>query len=411
MTAKLKPAQTASSFVEELNENIRARQYYPSKSLIAPFNLGSNISNISKNKNATRVILTNTLTFSTMNQHQQQHQQAFTAGQQQTTGLQQAAFPNLPMQISSTSSLNSTNASSISSYGVSPTPVAMPNASFPAPMAAHQVAAAPTGAAGFMATAASQLQPQQALSAGLAQHQQHQHQHQHQAVVQQVVPITYMAQRQQQPTNTLLSLNNSIYTTASGLTAAGNSALGPLLQPTSLALAASGALGGGSVPEFLYQLTKMLTDPNRDIIEWSTYSGNGRIEVHHPARLEKEVLGRYFRHSKYSSFQRQLNYFGFRKIAGKGKMSPCSYVNEAATTDIRSLLLMKRKNSKEKERELQLEREKREREAGAVASGGGVASGGVGVLARGPIRAMTSSLRRCSPCLLHPLQLFSSNQQ
>lgn len=93
----------------------------------------------------------------------------------------------------------------------------------------------------------------------------------------------------------------------------------------------------------------MLTDPNNEIIEWSTYSGNGRIEVHNPSRLESEVLSRYFRHSKYSSFQRQLNYFGFRKIAGKGKMSPCSYVNDAATLDIRSLLLMKRKGS-EKEK-------------------------------------------------------------
>lgn len=31
---------------------------------------------------------------------------------------------------------------------------------------------------------------------------------------------------------------------------------------------------GGAVPEFLYQLTKMLTDNNREVIEWS----NGTIE-------------------------------------------------------------------------------------------------------------------------------------
>lgn len=92
-----------------------------------------------------------------------------------------------------------------------------------------------------------------------------------------------------------------------------------------------------SVPEFLYQLTKMLTDDHRDIIEWS----NGKIEVHNPTKLEKEVLNQYFRHSKYASFQRQLNYFGFRKLAGKGKMAPCSYVNENATSDLRSLLRMK----------------------------------------------------------------------
>ena len=95
------------------------------------------------------------------------------------------------------------------------------------------------------------------------------------------------------------------------------------------------------VADFLYQLTKMLTDDNDEIIEW----GDSRIKVHYPHRLENEVLHKYFRHSKFASFQRQLNYFGFRKIAGKGKMSPCSYVNEAATEDIRSLLLIKRKTN------------------------------------------------------------------
>jgi hypothetical protein len=95
------------------------------------------------------------------------------------------------------------------------------------------------------------------------------------------------------------------------------------------------------VAEFLYQLTKMLTDDNSEIIEWV----DGRIKVHHPERLEGDVLHKYFRHSKFASFQRQLNYFGFRKIAGKGKMSPCSYVNESATSDIRSLLLIKRKTN------------------------------------------------------------------
>lgn len=98
-----------------------------------------------------------------------------------------------------------------------------------------------------------------------------------------------------------------------------------------------------TVPEFLYQLTKMLTDNNRDIIEWS----NGKIEVHSPHKLETNVLNRYFRHSKFASFQRQLNYFGFRKLAGKGKMAPCSYVNDATTDELGSLLLIKRKQGNE----------------------------------------------------------------
>jgi hypothetical protein len=95
------------------------------------------------------------------------------------------------------------------------------------------------------------------------------------------------------------------------------------------------------VAEFLFQLTKMLTDDNSRYIEWR----NASIFVHDPPGLEKDILPKYFRHSNYSSFQRQMNYFGFRKIAGKGKMAPCSYVNEAAKEDISSLLFIKRKKT------------------------------------------------------------------
>mmetsp|Transcript_6272 Transcript_6272/g.8160 ORF Transcript_6272/g.8160 Transcript_6272/m.8160 type:complete len:495 (-) Transcript_6272:119-1603(-) len=110
---------------------------------------------------------------------------------------------------------------------------------------------------------------------------------------------------------------------------------------------------GSQAPEFLYQLTKMLTDNNRETIEWN----HGKIEVHSPHRLEAKVLHKYFRHSKFASFQRQLNYFGFRKQAGKGKMAPCSYVNEnLPSTDLNCLLHIKRKTSiptsaKEKDRQ------------------------------------------------------------
>mmetsp|Transcript_21440 Transcript_21440/g.39367 ORF Transcript_21440/g.39367 Transcript_21440/m.39367 type:complete len:191 (+) Transcript_21440:725-1297(+) len=104
------------------------------------------------------------------------------------------------------------------------------------------------------------------------------------------------------------------------------------------------------IPVFLHELTKMLTDGNRDIIKWCA---NG-IAVYHPDRLEKEVLGRYFNSSKYSSFQKQMNNYNFRKIAGERKMSPCSFVHDNLTTDIGSLLSIKRKtfnrkNSQEKD--------------------------------------------------------------
>jgi hypothetical protein len=43
----------------------------------------------------------------------------------------------------------------------------------------------------------------------------------------------------------------------------------PTRASAAVALAGTGTAGGNSIPEFLYQLTKMLTDDNREIIEWS----------------------------------------------------------------------------------------------------------------------------------------------
>ena len=45
--------------------------------------------------------------------------------------------------------------------------------------------------------------------------------------------------------------------------------------------------------------------------------------MNNPPQLAAEILPKYFRHSRFSSFQRQLNNFGFKKIEGKGKLTPC----------------------------------------------------------------------------------------
>ena len=143
------------------------------------------------------------------------------------------------------------------------------------------------------------------------------------------------------------------------------------------------------VAEFLFHLTRMLTEPShRSLIEWEMESikegRGGRIRVHDPHRLESEILSRYFRHSKYSSFQRQLNYFGFRKIVmgpGKGRMSPCLYINNETTDDLSSLLLIKRKISNKSIRDsedskgtedLKSNKKRKTEEAGHKKSGGNV---------------------------------------
>ena len=94
---------------------------------------------------------------------------------------------------------------------------------------------------------------------------------------------------------------------------------------------------------FLYRLTKMLSNnmEDSDVIEWS----NGRIHVHDPTNLESKVLKQYFPsiHSTYASFHRQLTSFGFsRKKSRIGEMAPCSYVNENVTSDVKSLLTLKK---------------------------------------------------------------------
>ena len=90
--------------------------------------------------------------------------------------------------------------------------------------------------------------------------------------------------------------------------------------------------------EFLFQLMKMLQDENNKYIEWE----DGEIKISSPTNLAK-TLHNYFNHNKFSSFQRQLNYFRFYKRFGKGKMSPCAYRNDFTTKELHSILFLRRK--------------------------------------------------------------------
>eukprot|EP00640_Fibrocapsa_japonica_P003542 CAMPEP_0113937844 /NCGR_PEP_ID=MMETSP1339-20121228/4361_1 /TAXON_ID=94617 /ORGANISM="Fibrocapsa japonica" /LENGTH=303 /DNA_ID=CAMNT_0000940751 /DNA_START=138 /DNA_END=1049 /DNA_ORIENTATION=+ /assembly_acc=CAM_ASM_000762 len=93
-------------------------------------------------------------------------------------------------------------------------------------------------------------------------------------------------------------------------------------------------------PEFLRKLVQILSEEEDEIIHWD----KGLIFVNDPNRLCSEILSKYFRHSRYSSFQRQLNYFGFKKVNGKGKLAPCVYsCKELERGQIHDILRMKRK--------------------------------------------------------------------
>ncbi|KAI9909684.1 hypothetical protein PsorP6_015109 [Peronosclerospora sorghi] len=65
------------------------------------------------------------------------------------------------------------------------------------------------------------------------------------------------------------------------------------------------------VPKFLRFLFQILEVENPAIITWS-HEGTA-FQIIQPDELAHQILPKYFKHNKVSSFQRQLNYFGFKK--------------------------------------------------------------------------------------------------
>ncbi|RHY11516.1 hypothetical protein DYB25_004597 [Aphanomyces astaci] len=64
-------------------------------------------------------------------------------------------------------------------------------------------------------------------------------------------------------------------------------------------------------PKFLCHLYAILAVEDPNVVAWS--DDGSCFHLYDVNRLEREVLPKYFKHNKLSSFQRQLNYFGFRK--------------------------------------------------------------------------------------------------
>lgn len=69
----------------------------------------------------------------------------------------------------------------------------------------------------------------------------------------------------------------------------------------------------GNVPAFLVKLWRIVGDESLDsIISWSQ---NGQtFKVHDQTAFAKDILPKYYKHSNFSSFVRQVNMYGFRKI-------------------------------------------------------------------------------------------------
>lgn len=71
--------------------------------------------------------------------------------------------------------------------------------------------------------------------------------------------------------------------------------------------------GSNSLPPFLTKTYEMVDDPSTDpIVSWST--SNKSFVVWNPPEFGRDLLPRFFKHNNFSSFIRQLNTYGFRKI-------------------------------------------------------------------------------------------------
>ena len=107
------------------------------------------------------------------------------------------------------------------------------------------------------------------------------------------------------------------------------------------AAAATAAAPPAPAPEravpFVAQLKRMIEE-RPEIIRWR----RGDIVIPDPAALERN-LSKYYKHSKYASFQRQLNNFGYRRqfAPGGGDAAETVYERQGASENLDDLLALR----------------------------------------------------------------------
>ena len=102
---------------------------------------------------------------------------------------------------------------------------------------------------------------------------------------------------------------------------------------------------GEAVISFPAKLHAMLEDSEsqgfQDIVAWQP--GGKSFKVYNQQRFSSEIMSQYFNQTKYKSFQRQLNIYGFRRIhSGESRGG---YVCPSILSEGSSFLLQERCSS------------------------------------------------------------------
>ncbi|KAF1318670.1 Hsf-type dna-binding protein, partial [Globisporangium splendens] len=105
----------------------------------------------------------------------------------------------------------------------------------------------------------------------------------------------------------------------------------------------SGKRSKPEAPKFLLLLFEILQMENPKVIRWS--EDGLSLQILDPAIVTDKILPKYFNHTNFHSFQRQLNYFGFRKWT-KSKTDICTFSHPYFRQNQPELLqLIKRKKA------------------------------------------------------------------
>lgn len=95
------------------------------------------------------------------------------------------------------------------------------------------------------------------------------------------------------------------------------------------------------IPKFLRYLFQILELEDPSVISWA-HAGTA-FQIRQPEVLAETILPKYFKHNKVSSFQRQLNYFGFKKWT-KTQTNVCTFSHPFFLRDDKDKMkLIKRK--------------------------------------------------------------------